>query len=227
MHRIGQLVRERFHGARARLFVDLMHPREGARLLDLGGSDGSFAARIAQETPLSVTVADLSPVHRKTVEARGFRYEVLRDDQGLPFDDGEFDIVLCNSVIEHVTLPLDQCRVTARVEERAWRDAALCSQAAFAREIRRVGRSYFVQTPHRYFPIDAHIHLPLTNFLSHNNVCRVVSLADKYWIKKCDGVADWQLLLPDDMKRLFPDANIHVESVLGAPKSIVAFRRSA
>ena len=45
---------------------------------------------------------------------------------GLPFADGEFDLVYCSSVIEHVP--------PAR-------------RAAFAAELRRVGRGWYVQTP--------------------------------------------------------------------------------
>ena len=50
--------------------------------------------------------------------------------------DQSFDFVFSNSVIEHVGGP-----------ER---------RRAFANEIRRIGRSYWVQTPSIWFPIEAH-----------------------------------------------------------------------
>ena len=51
--------------------------------------------------------------------------------RGLPFADGEFDLVYCSSVIEHVP--------PAR-------------RAAFAAELRRVGRGWMVQTPASLVP---------------------------------------------------------------------------
>jgi len=64
--------------------------------------------------------------------------------EGLPFADGEFDLAYCSSVIEHVD-PAD-------------RDA-------FARELRRVARGWFVQTPAYSFPVEPHALLPLAHWL--------------------------------------------------------------
>jgi hypothetical protein len=219
-------LRERFHEARVRTFLQLIRPRPGDRLLDLGGSDGSLAARICARVPLLVTVADLTDEHADAVAARGFRHAVLPDGP-LPFGAGDFDIVLCNSVIEHVTLPKAQCSVDARVDQSTWRREARARQRQFADEIRRLDASYFVQTPHRHFPVEQHVHLPLVQYLSHNNLCRVVSWADRWWIKSCQGVVDWELLTPAEMADLFPDGSIHVERAFGLPKSVVAWRRRA
>jgi hypothetical protein len=86
-----------------------------------------------------------------------------------------------------------------------------------------VGRGWFVQTPHRAFPIDAHTWLPLTNFLSHDAARRLVSATDAFWVKKC-GVADWHLLGTEEMRALFPDGSLHIERVAGLPKSVIAYR---
>jgi SAM-dependent methyltransferase len=216
-------IRERTHEARADLFVRLLAPRRGVRLLDLGGGDGTLAARIVRRVPLEVVVADIDERRRLARERHGFDEVALEADGPLPFADAAFDIVLCNSVIEHVTLPKDECR-DARIAEAEWRARAFARQRAFAQEIRRVGRAYFVQTPHRAFPIDAHTWLPFTNFLSHEGARRLVRATDRWWVKKC-GVADWNLLGPADMRALFPDASIHVERVAGLPKSIIAWKR--
>jgi len=63
---------------------------------------------------------------------------------GLPFADGEFELVYCSSVIEHV---------------------ASARRVAFASEVRRVGRGWFVQTPARSFPIEPHSLLPGAQWL--------------------------------------------------------------
>jgi hypothetical protein len=172
-------------------------------------------------------VADISEDHRKAVLGLGFEHLVVSHGTKLPLGDGEFDVVLANSVVEHATLPQRECRVTERVEEADWRRRARAGQRAFAEEVRRVGRGYFVQTPHKHFPIDQHVHLPFVQYLSHNWVCRLVSLTDRVWIKHCQGIVDWELLTDAEMVSLFPDGAIHVERTLGLPKSVVAWRRPA
>jgi SAM-dependent methyltransferase len=98
---------------------------------------------------------------------------------GLPFADGEFDLVYCSSVIEHVP--------PAR-------------RAAFAAEIRRVGRGWFVQTPARSFPIEPHALLPFAHWLP-------VGLRRRYWSLGAAG--DWEeisLLGRGEMEELFGPA---------------------
>lgn len=230
LDRAASNYRDRSHERRAELFVRLMRPRAGERILDLGGADGSFAARIARRVPVRVTVADVADTRLQARDRYGFD-EVELDTAtmgravSLPFDDAAFDLVLCNSVIEHVTLPKHEC-LEAGLREREWCERAGAAQRSFAHEIQRVGRAYFVQTPHRSFPIDAHTWLPFTNFLRHDATRRLVALLDAMWVKKC-GVADWHLLSTADMERLFPGAAIHVERVAGLPKSIIAYRTRA
>jgi hypothetical protein len=218
-------LRERFHEGRAERFVRRLDPRAGSSLLDLGGSDGALAERICRRVPLAVTVADSAVETRSAAVARGFRHVLLDPDSPLPFEPGEFDYVLCNSVIEHVTLPKERCAVTARVPQAEWKAGARAAQASFAGAIRELAASYFVQTPHRHFPVEQHVHLPLVQYLTHDNLCRLVSWTDRYWIKSCQGCVDWELLTPRVMAELFPDATIEVERVVGLPKSIVAWKR--
>jgi peptide-methionine (R)-S-oxide reductase len=219
-------LRDRFHEARAGRFVARLRPRPGSRLLDLGGSDGALAERICRRVPLRVTVADAAPENRAAALARGFDHVLLDPDEPLPFEPGEFDHLLCNSVIEHVTLPKAECAVTARVAQREWAARSRAAQEAFAEVIRRLAPSYFVQTPHRHFPVEQHVHLPLVQYLSHDNLCRVVRWTDRFWIKSCHGTVDWELLTPGVVAELFPDATVEVERVAGLPKSIIAWRRA-
>jgi SAM-dependent methyltransferase len=64
--------------------------------------------------------------------------------RGLPFADAEFDLAYSTSVIEHV--PAER-------------------RAAFAAELRRVARGWFVQTPAWSFPIEPHSLLPAAHWL--------------------------------------------------------------
>ncbi len=222
---LPQRLRARFHEARADRFVARLGPAHGDTLLDLGGSDGALAERICRRVPLEVTVADTAVETRAAALARGFEHVLLDPDAPLPFDAGAFDHVLCNSVIEHVTLPKAECAVTARVPQAEWEARSAAAQDAFAASIRRIAASYFVQTPHRHFPVEQHVHLPFVQYMSHDNLCRLVTWTDRYWIKSCQGSVDWELLTPARMADLFPDAQVEVERLAGLPKSIIAWKR--
>lgn len=224
MKGIPARLRRRFHEARAERFVRRLVPRPGARLLDLGGSDGSLAERICHRVPLRVTVADVAAETRPGAVARGFEHVLLDPDAPLPFAPGSFDYLLCNSVIEHVTLPRAETAVTARVPQAEWTARARAAQQAFAAAIRGIAPAYFVQTPHRHFPVEHHVHLPFVQYLSHNALCRLVAVTDRVWIKSCHGHVDWELFTPRDMAELFPDATIEVERLAGLPKSIIAWK---
>ena len=64
--------------------------------------------------------------------------------QGLPFADGEFDLAYSSSVIEHVSPAL---------------------RPAFAAELKRISRGWYVQTPAYSFPIEPHALLPAAHWL--------------------------------------------------------------
>jgi hypothetical protein len=221
--RLAYRKRDEWHSRRADLFLELMRPAAGARVLDLGGQDGEFMQRVAARADLRVTIADIGEAALERARSRGFETVTLREGEPLPFSDGGFDVVFCNSVIEHVTLPKEDC-VSKRFANRDWVSASLRSQEAFAREIRRVGRGYFVQTPHRAFPVEAHTWLPFVGWLPHDATVRLVGVTDRVWVKHC-GYVDWNLLGEREMRRLFPGARIHVERVLGLPKSLIAYAR--
>jgi SAM-dependent methyltransferase len=212
--------RHRWHEQRADLFIQLMRPEPGARVLDLGGGYGDLMERLRRRTDLDITIADISDAALASAAAKGFHVVPLREGEPLPFHDKSFDIVFCNSVIEHVTLP--KAAVWTPIAEPEWARASSQSQHEFAHEIARIGRGYFVQTPHRAFPIDSHTWLPFVGWLSHNATIRVVRVTNRYWVKHCSH-ADWQLLGTAEMRSLFPEAEIHIERVVGIPKSLIAY----
>lgn len=222
--RLATALRDRFHERRAELFMELMEPGPGTRLLDLGSGRGDpFAARLARRADLEVTLADPGPGPLEDAPRHGFHGVRITPGAHLPFDDHAFDVVLSNSVIEHATGPLEPAGGTP-LSEREWRRRAREYQRFFAREVRRVGRGYFVQTPHPGFPMDLHLWLPFTHRLPHPTLVRLAALTDHFWIKRT-GRVDWSLVPPQDLKELFPEARIRVERSLGLPKSTIAWRR--
>ncbi len=91
------------------------------------------------------------------------------------------------------------------------------AREAYARELRRIGRRWFVQTPNRWFPIEPHALLPFV-----------------HWVPRAAGRALWRLGVSGDpydevrllgareLQELFPDAVIVRERAGPLTKSLVA-----
>ena len=114
---------------------------------------------------------------------------------GLPFADDEFDLAYCSSVIEHV---------------------APARRAAFAAELRRVSRGWFVQTPAWSFPVEPHSLLPAAHWLPPR-------ARRPYWrVGVAAGWEDISLLRRREFEDLFGPA--HAERLGPLVKSWIAVR---
>lgn len=76
----------------------------------------------------------------------------------LPFRDGQFGILFCSAVLEHVGTRKDQ--------------------KFFLEECMRISKKVFITTPNRYFPIEMHTFLPFLHWLPWNVFQKIVR-----WIK--------------------------------------------
>jgi SAM-dependent methyltransferase len=106
------------------------------RILDVGSGSRGL---IAQAPRLNITGVDLEP--RPDYPGPFVQADA---SEGLPFADDAFDLAYCSSVVEHVP------------PQR---------RAAFAAELRRVARGWYVQTPAVSFPIEPHSLLPGAHWL--------------------------------------------------------------
>jgi SAM-dependent methyltransferase len=169
--RLASPVAARARARRHARFFGLSRLPPRAHVLDLGC--GQIGLR-ALEPQLDITGVDM-------IDRPDYPGPFVRADaaDGLPFEEKEFDLVYCSSVIEHVPPK---------------------RREAFAAEVRRVGRGWFVQTPAWSFPLEPHSLLPLAHWLP-------VSLRRPYW--RLGAAGSWEeisLLGRAEMEALFGPA---------------------
>jgi len=180
------------------------------RVLDIGGTPEYW--KLVPAEPRLV----LLNTPRARQELTGALAWVAGDGRRLPFCDGAFDVVFSNSVIEHVG------------------DSA--SQADFAREVARVGRGFWVQTPNRWFPVEQHLLTPFLHWLPGNwqraiaprfsiwsLTARVTPDRRQFYIEHY--LSDVRLLGAREVQTLFPGARIIRERFCGWTKSLIAVRQ--
>ena len=152
--RLADTISLRSRERKLRLFLEELRPTAETTVLDVGADelgfgegDGCATMNFFEELypwPERITALGLHA-------GAGFRtrYPQISYVQGdacaLPFEDGAFDIVFSNAVIEHVG---------GRERQRK-----LVSEAI------RVGRRVFITTPNRRFPVEVHTRLPLVHWL--------------------------------------------------------------
>lgn len=181
------------------------------RILDVGGSH-YFWKQSALFDPDSYHVTILNRVKEDLpVEAVGFS-SVSGDACDLSSFKNKFDIVFSNSVIEHV--------------------GSVDNQIAMAKGIEAIGPSYIVQTPNFWFPLDPHSQVLCFQFLPHWFRAFLIKIRGNInWFpagktySECIVVShSIDMLSGKRFKKLFPNAEIITERLLGLPKSFIAVK---
>lgn len=187
--RIAEPIAQRARAARHQRFVALSGATPTTRILDIGC--GTLGLRgLAPE--LDVTGVDVAP--RPAYPGPFVQADAT---QRLPFEDDAFDLAYSSSVVEHLD-PADR--------------------AAYAAELRRVARGWWVQTPAWSFPVEPHALLPFAHWLPPR-------LRRPYWrLGAAGGWEDIALLRRGELAALFPGATIEAERLGGLTKSWIAFR---
>lgn len=200
VERVGSWTRKR----RMRQMARHMQLRQGLEVLDLGGQP--LIWRDAPE-PLRITILNLPGVPMEP-EAGHHQFRYVEGDACDIHEapDRSFDLVFSNSVIEHV--------------------GAEKQQQAFAQEVRRLGKSYWVQTPSIWFPIEVHTGMPFWWFYPEALRQRLLRRWHDKTPEWADTISGTRVLSRKHFEALFPEAKIYVEKVLGIPKSYTAWYQS-
>lgn len=212
IHTIYRQVFKVWRVKRFSLFTKALSPSRNDSLLDVGGYPGNWT--IYPPVVACVDSLNLSEAH---YDVSKFPLHNIRPLVGngchLEFPDKSYDIAFSNSVIEHVG---------------SWED-----QKNFARELRRVGKRIWCQTPARECPIEPHYLAPFVHWLPKWLQLRIlryftpwglISRPTKEQVKEM--VKTTRLLSKREMLELFPDCDIYVEFLLPfVPKSYVAISK--
>jgi SAM-dependent methyltransferase len=187
--RLGSALASRARADRHQRFLALTGAGPASRIVDVGC--GSLGLR-ALEPDFHITGVDV-------VDRPGYPGPFVRADatERLPFPDGAFDLAYSNSVVEH--LPPER-------------------RAAFAAEIMRVARRWWVQTPAYSFPIEPHALLPFAHWLPPR-------IRRPYW--RLGVAGEWEdaaLLRRSELADLFPEGAIVAERVGPLAKSWISVR---
>jgi SAM-dependent methyltransferase len=190
--------------ARFRPLLDAL-PRP-VRILDVGGTvvfweQAGYAGHDGIEIVL-LNLIDQDPAYPNITATVGDAADLSR------YGDGAFDVVVSNSVIEHLPTPALQARM--------------------ASEVRRVGKRVYLQTPNRYFPLEPHFLFPFFGILPLRLRAYLLQHMDLGWYQRRrnpeEALADVRsvrLVTGSELRGLFPSARIQDERVLVFTKSYI------
>ncbi|MFB4316850.1 class I SAM-dependent methyltransferase [Actinomadura sp. 21ATH] len=125
---------------------------------------------------------------------------------------GRYDLVISNSVLEHL--------------------GGHARRRMFAAAVHRLADRHWVQTPYRYFPVEPHWVCPGMQFLpppARAAVARHWPLVHTPPADRAEAlraVLEVELLSRTEMREYFPHSRILGEKVAGLTKSLIAVKRS-
>lgn len=200
VQRVFKTLRRYFRHRRYRKIQDITNIEtiEGF-VLDLGGGADSF---FIDKLPKREHTVLMDINYKEAYQAKQKHPDLLvvvADGEQLPFSNKSVEIIISNSVIEHVNNP-----------------------EKLADEIQRVSRGYFLQTPNRNFPMETHslIAIPFLNFISQRwlrqSLCTIFGASFEY----IDSV---HYMSEKRLKSLFSNSTLGYEKAFGLKKSFYIY----
>lgn len=196
------------------MIKEIYRQKQSVEIIDIGGTEDYWnlvATNFLEENNVTLTVINV-PGAEKAEDKGRFKF-ICADGCDLnQFAENKFDIAHSNSVIEHVG---DWPRMKA-----------------FAKEVNRVARFYFVQTPNYWFPIEPHFKTFFFHWLpTPVRIWMVIHFqlgsyrkAQSY-DEAVNKIEDARLLNYKMLKHLFVDGDIIKEKFCLLNKSFIAVKK--
>jgi hypothetical protein len=198
---------------RFNIFLNKISPTTEMSLLDVGGYPGNWT----QYKPVvkCLDILNIHPIELAKADCSHYNMRaMIGDGCKLDLPNNAYDIVFSNSVIEHV--------------------GSYENQKAFASEVRRAGKSLWIQTPAYECLIEPHYLAPFIHWLPKKWQKKLIrnftirGLLDQPTSVEVDNMVETTRLISfKEFKNLFPDCEILIEKMLFIiPKSYIAIRNN-
>jgi SAM-dependent methyltransferase len=205
---------KRFRISRARRIKRFFPDIDDRSIVDVGGSLHFWKFVQSEIKPKQITIYNIAldrqfnpdNIGRETANIQATVY----DGKHLPVNDKQIDILICNSVIEHVPPP---------------------DRVGLAREISRVARNYIIQTPAKEFPVELHFLMPFLHWLPRS-VGRGLATFSPFGLVERNATVTRQLfdetnlLSAREFRGLFPEGKFVIERFLFLPKSYLIINKA-
>lgn len=211
---VGSRLRKKRVGPLLEMIDSVFEEKGSVRIVDLGGAENYWdilSEQYLSSHNVEITIVNL-PGTSMPDDHGSFRFVAADACNLAEMEDESFHIAHSNSVVEHVG---DWMRMVA-----------------FANELSRVSKRYFVQTPNFWFPVEPHCMTPFFHWLPKPMRLWLVSKFRLGHWKKASSVDESvriveraRLLNKKMLQALFEDGTILTERFWGLPKSFVVIKR--
>jgi ubiquinone/menaquinone biosynthesis C-methylase UbiE len=208
IHKVTSVFSSQFRAKRMAQFENEFNLHDNIDILDIGGNQYNW--QFIRAAP-QLTIVNLSEPKNWDYSKKNMKFSVGNGIK-LDFQDKEFTIVYSNSVIEHLF--------------------SFENQQLFADEIKRVGKSYYVQTPAQEFFVEPHLITPFVHWFPEKvqrklmrnfTLWGLLTRPTQAYIDNF--LSERKLLTYKAFKLLFPDATIKKEKFLFFTKSYIAIKK--
>jgi len=180
---------------------------ENFNILDIGGSEHFWREIGLNINPNRITLLNINYSDHE----RDTRFKkLLYDGKQIPFLLGDFDLVISNSVIEHID-PIYRKNFSAQIE--------------------KISKNYYIQTPNYNFFIEPHFIMPFIHWLPKKIGWHLTKISPWKLLGRPSHMTHlnyfWNtnLLKKDELKHLFMQSTIYNENVLLMTKSFIAIKK--
>ena len=198
---------KQFRLSRARKIKRIFPDIDKRSIVDIGGSLHYWRHVKPEIEPKQVTIYNIALDNQFDAANAGGAPENIQaslyDGKHIPASDKQIDVLICNSVIEHVP-PAERM--------------------SLAHEIMRAAKNYVIQTPAKVFPLEPHFVMPFLHWLPRRIGRTVVKYSPFGLMHRDPSLTqtffdEVNILSASEFRKLFPEGEFVVERFMFIPKS--------